>query len=157
MRVFLVLLLEGSLVDQEVGQAVRENVDRELDWVVRVRGIVLDDRQRQSLDELWSLRDTGRLSVYFHQIQGSLAWEQDLYGIDLAEDKFSLAELFVLDPRHCTHFRELLRLATEEVAAILNHVLFMTLEEVVDEVVCLRRVSQKLLVGLLKLNLTLCL
>ena len=116
---------------------------------------MLNDRQRQSLDELWPLRDTCGLSVHFHQIEGSLTREQDLYGVDLAEDEFSLAELFVLHPGHCADFRELLRLTTEEVAAVLNHVFFVSLEEIVDEVVSLRRVSQGLLVGLFKLDLAL--
>ena len=61
----------------------------------------------------------------------------------------------MLDPRHRAHFGELLRLTTEEVAAVLDHVFFVTLEEVVDEIVSLRCISQGLLVGLLKLNLAL--
>ena len=116
---------------------------------------MLNDRQRQSLDELWRLGDTCRLSEYLHQIEGSLTREQDLYGVDLAEDEFSLAELFVLHPGHCTDFRELLRLTAEEVAAVLNHVFLVALEEVVDEVISLRCVCQGLLVGLLKLDLAL--
>ena len=104
---------------------------------------------------MWRLGDVCGLSVHFHQIQGSLTWEQDLYRVDLAEDEFSLAKLFVLLPGHCAHFRELLGLATEEVAAVLDHVFFVTLEEVVDEVVNLRSVSQSLLVSLFELDLAL--
>ena len=55
-------------------------------------------------------------------------------------------------PGHGANFWEFLRLATEEVTGVLKHVIFMTLEEVVDEIKDLRIVGQGFLLRLLQLD-----
>ena len=57
------------------------------------------------------------------------------------------------NPRHSSLLGELFCLATKEVTAVLKHVLFMTLEEIVNKILNLWRICECLFVNLLKLDM----
>ena len=144
--VSLVLFIEDALMDEEVRQAVGEDVDLELDLgglsLLGLALLRLYNDQGDSLDDLWELRHrSGIAAVQFNQVQRTLAWEEHLDLFDAATDKLTLLDLGVLVPGHEASTGELFKLAAEEVETVLSHVLLVPLEEVVDEVVHLREVG----------------
>ena len=73
--------------------------------------------------------------------------------LDTTPYELSLHQLLVLEPRHKTIASKSFLLATEEVQAVLAHVILMSLPEVKDKVVQLRIVSST---DCLRVRLQLC-
>ena len=88
----------------------------------------------ESLNELGHLGDTSRLGILLHQADRPFTWEKNFNRVNSAQHKFLLHELLVSCPGHGPLLWELCRKSTEEVAAILEHVLLMTLEEIVNQI-----------------------
>ena len=95
-----------------------------------------------ALDKLRGLSHLrARVSVHLDEVERALAWEQDFDRVDATAHKFSLFHLRVLGPRHEALPREPLELTAEEMALVLAHVVFVSLEEVEDEVIHLRNIG----------------